>query len=94
MDLLDSLFIILINVQGLAQLPDDVSFIFGEHAPKKELFASQVDKDNSRELLDSFVILANDDGFLKQMGDNGIDQLLQILKVPPFGDSREKIEIL
>ena len=73
MDLLDSLFIILINVQGLAQLPDEVSFIFGEHTPKKELFASQVDKDNSRELLDSFVILANDDCFLKQMGENGID---------------------
>lgn len=39
MDLLDSLFIILINVQGLATLPDEVSFVFGEHAPQKELFA-------------------------------------------------------
>jgi hypothetical protein len=38
--LLDALTVILINIQGLAQLPEEVAFIFGDDAPKKELFAS------------------------------------------------------
>ena len=38
--LLDHLIAILINVQGLATLPEEVAFIFGDDAPKKELFAS------------------------------------------------------
>jgi hypothetical protein len=85
---------LLINVQGLAQLPDEVAFIFGEEAPKKELFASKVDVNNTRELLDCFVLLANADNFLKAMGTNGMVELLKVLKVPAFGESKEKIDIL
>ena len=93
-DLLDQLFIILINVQGLAQLPDEVAFIFGEDAPKKELFANKVDADNTRELLDSLVLLANSDTFLKAMKSNELSELLTVLKIPAFGDSRDKVDIL
>ena len=40
------------------------------------------------------MLLANSDTFLEAMESNGLDELLKILKVPIFGESRDKIDIL
>lgn len=53
-----------------------------------------MDAGNTREILDCFVLLANSDTFLEAMSSNGLDELLKILKVPAFGESRDKIDIL
>lgn len=53
-----------------------------------------MDASNTRELLDCFVLLANSERFLADMGSNSMSELLQVIKVPAFGESKDKIDLL
>lgn len=61
---------------------------------KKEKFLPEVDQDDSRELLDALMLLANGKVFLRLMDDIKIYQLFDVLKVKPFGESRDKIDVI
>jgi len=76
MDILDKLFRLLVIEQGLTEhsLPD--SWLHLKGLATKELFLNKISMENCREILDSVVLLANSDHFLKQMDTMKVDILL------------------
>ncbi len=60
----------------------------------KEVFANLVDIENTRELLDGLMLLANSQTFLKIMDSIKIYELFETLKIKPFGETRTKIDVI
>ena len=73
-------------------LPDDWHHLDG--VCTKEKFAPQVNADISLNLLDSLVLLANQDKFMEVMDKINILALLERLKIKPFGESRTKVDVI
>ena len=57
---------------------------------EKELPQNKIDMPNVKEILDTLVLLANSDKVLREMYDKKFDQMLAVLKLPAFGESRTK----
>mmetsp|Transcript_31344 Transcript_31344/g.38845 ORF Transcript_31344/g.38845 Transcript_31344/m.38845 type:complete len:224 (-) Transcript_31344:231-902(-) len=65
LDLLPVLVKLLVQEQGIAQLPEEWQHLNGV-APR-ELFMRQIDMENTQEILDAIVLLINADKFLKEL---------------------------
>ena len=50
--------------------------------------------DNTREILDALILLANADKFLRELYDARFDQLIRCLKCPGFGETQTKVDTL
>lgn len=94
MDVIEFLCRFLVREHGLtdASLPE--SFERLNNICKKEKYLKDVDVENTRNLLDCLVLLANNQVFLKLMDKKKIYELLEALKVKPFGESRDKIDVI
>jgi len=92
MDVVELLCRYLIREHGLTEnsLPESFERMYG--IATKEIFTKDIDADNTLNLLDSFVLLGNSQTFLKIMSEKKIPELFEVLKVKPFGDSRDKID--
>ena len=60
----------------------------------KELFTSQIDMVNTREILDALILLANSDKFLRELYDTKFYLLLNIVKCPAFGETQTKVDTI
>lgn len=92
LDLLPKLVKLLVQEQGIAQLPSEWSHLQGV-APR-ELFMRQIDMDNTHEILDSIVLLINADKFLKELHQASFQTLLRCVKCPNFGETMTKVDLI
>jgi len=78
----------LVKEHGLTEhtLPKSFSHMIG--ICKKEKFIPDVDQNNTKELLDGLMLLANSMTFLKKMDEIKIYDLTDRLKIKPFGETR------
>jgi len=65
-----------------------------EGVAPRELFLSQIDMDNTHEIADALVILANSEKFLKELHAAKFQNLLRCIKCPAFGRTTEKIDVI
>lgn len=84
----------LVRVQGITEHTLPSSWESCEGIAKKELFLAQIEKEDSRNLLDALVLLANQRENLQEMDKLRIYDLLGVLKVPAFGESQTKIDVI
>lgn len=94
MELVQLICRFLVKVHGITVNVLPESFSHMGNICKKEKFLPEVDQDDSRELLDALMLLANGKVFLRLMDDIKIYQLFDVLKVKPFGESRDKIDVI
>lgn len=94
MSIVDLICRYLVKVHGLTENSLPKSFEHLKGIAEKELFTNLVDLDNSRELLDALMLLANSKTFLKIFDEIKIYQLFEVLKIKPFGESRDKIDVI
>ena len=92
MDLVGKLVKILVQEQGITSLPSRFDHL-KEVAPK-ELFQSQINMANTREILDALVLLCNSDKFLRNLYDNRFDIILKCIKCPAFGETQTKVDTI
>ena len=93
LEMLDNVIKLLVKEQGLCHtLPSCWKQL--KTLNEKELPQNKIDMTNTREILDTLVLLANSDKLLRDMYDKKVDQLLAVLKLPAFGESRTKQEII
>lgn len=85
---------LLVKEHGLTEnsLPQSWQHLKG--LAEKEIFASQIDMANTRELLDSLMLCANSKELLEHMSKLKIYELFEVLKVKPFGECRDKIDVV
>lgn len=84
----------LVKEHGLTEHSLPESWMHLKGIAPKEVFASMIDMDITRDLLDGLMLLANSQTFLKEMGRVKIYQLFDCLKVKPFGETRTKIDVI
>ena len=63
LDLIPKLYKLLVQEQGITQLP--TRFAHLEGVAPKELFIKQINMENTREILDALILLVNSDKFLR-----------------------------
>ena len=91
-NLLKILVKLLVLEQGISHLPPAWEHLNG--LCKKEKFLKQINMDNNREILDAIVLLINTERFLNELHEAKFEELLSILKIPAFGESRTKVDII
>lgn len=50
--------------------------------------------DNTREILDALILLANSDKFLKDLHSKKFHQILNCIKCPNFGETQTKVDTI
>ena len=94
MNLIELICRVLVKEHGLTEHSLPPSFHYLKGISSKEIFANLIDMENTRQLLDALVLLANSQTFLRHMDNIKIYQLLDSLKVKPFGETRDKIDVI
>jgi hypothetical protein len=93
-DAIDKICRVLVRVQGITEhsLPDSWEHLSG--IAKKELFLSDIEREDSKNLLDALMLLANSRENLREMDKRRIYDLFNVVKVPAFGESQTKIDVI
>lgn len=94
MEIVDLLVRFLVKEHGLTEnsLPESWERMKGIAA--KEKFAKDVDSENTLNLLDCLMLLANSRSFLKIMEEKKIGELFEVLKIKPFGAARDRCDVI
>lgn len=85
---------VLVKEHGLTEHTLPSSWEHCNGIANKELYLKDIEKENSRNLLDSLVLLANSKTLLEEMDKIRIYDMLKCLKVPTFGESQDKIDCI
>lgn len=85
---------LLVREHGLTENSLPPSWMHLKGIAEKEMFVSQINMENTRELLDSLMLLANSRTLLEHMDKIKIYQLFEVLKIKPFGECRTKIDVI
>jgi hypothetical protein len=94
MNIIELICRILVKEHGLTENSLPKSFIHLKGLALKEKFLPDVDVTNTKELLDGLMLLANGRVFLQAMDDIKIYQLFDRLKIRPFGETIQKVEVI
>lgn len=94
MGIVELLCRVLVKEHGLTEHSLPESWMRLKGVAMKEVFASTIDIDVTRDLLDGLMLLANSSTFLKEMDRVKIYHLFECLKIKPFGESRTKIDVI
>lgn len=94
MNMIELICRVLVKEHGLTEHSLPKSFEYLKDIAKKEKFIPDVDQVNTKELLDGLMLLANGKTFLRKMDDMRIYELFERLKIKPFGETRQKIDVI
>ena len=92
MELLEVLVKLLVIEQGISHLPPAWEHLNG--IVKKEKFLKQITMAHVHEILDAIILMCNADTFLNYLADHKFEQILGILKMPAFGETQMKADVL
>ena len=92
MELLETLVKLLVQEQGISHLPPAWEHLNG--LVKKEKFLKQIIMEHVHEILDAIILMCNADTFLSYLADHKFEQIIGILKMPAFGETQMKVDVL